>query len=655
MHVYSSISEAPDPYPLLEASVDALLLSEDTLPKLTSENEHLQASLSTLTEQLDLSEQQLAQERNARRQAEERRESKVQEVEASWKAVIEEKRDNWESKERSLEEKIESQERLLNELKASYEVAQRLGQGDDSAEVGKQNSASAAELEMVSSDLDRTSQRLAEVEARNERLRTQLAEASSSMQRKAEDQEQEDPNNARLRSENSSLLRKLDNMRLEKDADTRKRESRIRSLEKEAHAAESDRDALRAKVNAWRDYGEIKQELEIFKVKQSCWPIDFDAHLSQSIEFSTLDEDEGDVTAKNDLSQANGIPKDHKKDSLEKLLLARNKKLGDEMAVLRVSHQDIQRQLDSLQETLSSTNAELERAQNLNATLETDLVKVQQEASNAFPSSAMSTAGTYTSRYPTSTYNSNSFPSRKGRTSPTSSIISGFDPASASRNTMDAIRAGEPVGGGSGILPMIQAQRDRFKQKNSQLEESLSKQHATVSSLRQEVASLQRDNLNLYEKSRYVSTYSRSQSSANAYSAPPQSSTISMSDSTPSGLSLDRYRSTYEANLSPFAAFRGREHTRAYKRMSLPERVVFSITRMVLANRTSRNLFAFYCFALHLLVFVMLYWMHSVDVSNHASKLSDAAGVVAGAGGVKNAAQAHGDWQQEGFIADPDS
>ena len=360
-----------------------------------------------------------------------------------------------------------------------------------------------------------------------------------------------------------------------------------------------------------------------------------------------------------DLSEANGMLKDEKKDSLEKMLLARNKKLGNEMAVLRVSHQDLQRQLDALQETLSGTNAELERAQNLNATLETDLVKIQQEASNNLPSSAMSTTGTYTSRYPASTYNSNSFPSRRGRTSPTSSIISGFDPTNTSRSTMDAIRAGEPVGGGSGILPMIQAQRDRFKQKNSQLEEELSKQYNTVSSLRQEVASLQKDNLNLYEKSRYISTYSRSQSSsANAYAAPPQSSTISVSDTTPSGLSLDRYRSTYEANLSPFAAFRGRESTRAYRQMSLPERVVFSITRMVLANRTSRNLFAFYCLALHLLMFAMLYSMHSADTSKYSSHLSDgAADAIAGAGGIRNAAEmpSHGDWQQQGFIADPDA
>ena len=338
------------------------------------------------------------------------------------------------------------------------------------------------------------------------------------------------------------------------------------------------------------------------------------------------------------------------------MLLARNKKLSDEMAVLRVSHQGTQGQLDSLQETLSSTNADLERAQNLNATLESDLVKMQQEASNTFPSN-MSLTGTYTSRY-----NANSFPNRKGRSSPTSSIISGFDPSSTSRSNMEAIRAGEPVGGGSGILPMIQAQRDRFKQKNSQLEEDLQKQYSTVTALRQEVASLQRDNLNLYEKSRYVSTYNRGQSSsASAYAQSPQATTVSTSDSTPSGLSLDRYRSTYEASLSPFAAFRGREHTRAYKRLSLPERVVFSITRMVLANRTSRNLFAFYCLALHLMIFVMLYWMHSVDVSKNTSALSDVAGsLAAGAGkagkGARAAADtaAHGDWQQEGFIADPD-
>lgn len=224
---------------------------------------------------------------------------------------------------------------------------------------------------------------------------------------------------------------------------------------------------------------------------------------------------------------------------------------------------------------------------------------------------------------------------------------------------MEAIRAGEPVGGGSGILPMVQAQRDRFKQKNSQLEEELAKTYNTVTSLRQEVASLQKDNLNLYEKTRYVSTYNRGQpgggSSSSAYSNRPNSTAISVDADTPSGLSLDRYRSAYEANISPFAAFRGRESARAYRRMSLPERMVFSVTRLVMATRTSRNLFAGYCVALHLLVFVMLYWTGTVETEKHASNLGAIAGAAAAAAGgaglghEPGADAVHGEWYQEGF------
>ncbi|KAL8715472.1 MAG: hypothetical protein Q9220_000806 [cf. Caloplaca sp. 1 TL-2023] len=648
LQLYSSISEAPDPYPLLEASVDALLVSEDTLPKLTTENEHLQRNVTDLATKLDACERQLEEERAARKGLEDSRDSKFNSIEESWKAVLEEKKGNWEAREKSLEDKVGSQDRLLNELKASYEVSQRLGHTDDNESESRQVSASAAELEIVSTDLERTSQRLAEVQGRNEQLRMELAQLSSNSQRKPT--MEDDPANARLRSENSSLLRKLDTARLEKDTEFRRQEARIGALEKDAKSFQRDKEELRDKIHSWRDYNDIKRELEIFK----------------SIELATLDDDESvpnpasadeDVSV-SDPSHANGVIMNSKQDGLEQLLLARNKKLSNEMAVIRVSHHDLQERLDSLQETLSRTNADLERAQNLNATLESDLEKVQQDTSSNFPSSAMSSSGTYTSRYPTSstTYNANSFP-RRGRASPTSSIISGFDPHSSPRSTLDSLRAGEPVGGGPGILPMIQAQRDRFKQKNQQLEQDLSQQHKTVSSLRQEVASLQKDNLNLYEKSRYVSTYNRApqSSSASSYVQSPQATSIQVASDTPSGLSLDRYRSAYEANISPFAAFRGRESARAYKRMSLPERVVFSITRMVMASRTSRNLFAGYCFALHILIFVMLYWMQTVDISKHASTLSETANsIVAGSGALGDDSRKdiqHGGWRQEGFTS----
>jgi homeobox protein cut-like len=570
-----------------------MLVSEDTLPKLTEENQHLQESVSRLTSQLEDTESRLQTERDTRKKLEESLESKVKEVEASWTAVVEENKDNWAAKEKALEEKIENQDRLLNEIKASYEVNQRLGKSDD-ADEGRGH-ATSAELEMVHSDLERTSARLAEVEARNEQLRLELAQAKSQVPAQPSTSLEDDPSYMRVRSENSSLIRKLDAARVEKEGLKRDLDAKLRGLEREVGLLKKERDGLKSKVQKWSDYDEIKQELEVLK----------------SIEFSTGDDDE----ARDVADDQNGAAATSKGDTLEQLLLARNKKLSDELTILRVSHQDLQSRLQNLQEELSRTNAELEKSQNLNEKLENELSTVQAEAPNAFPSGA-SVAGTYVSRYTPSIA-----PGRKGgRTSPTSSIISGFNPRDLSDD--------RPMGGGSGILPMITAQRDRFKKRNAQLEQELSETHRTVSQLRQEIAALQRDNLNLYEKTRYVSTYNRAggpvatTSSSSAFAANPNPASVSITSPTTSGTSppigLDRYRKAYESNLSPFAAFRGRESARAYKRMSLPERVVYSVARMVLATRTSRNLFAAYCVALHLLVFFSLYSMGTAEADRHS-------------------------------------
>lgn len=585
-----------------------MLLSEETLPKVTEENKHLQENVSKLTSQLEDSESKLQSERAARKEIEDNLEGRVKDVESSWNAVLEEKKDNWEAKEKSLEDKVENQERLLNEMRASYEVNQRLGKAGEDQEA-QHIMSSNAELEMLHSDIERTSARLAEVEARNEQLRLELAQSKSSVSTQPERSLEDDPGYMRMRSENSSLIRKLDASRLEKEGMKRDLDSQLRTREREALHLKEEKDTLKAKIQKWNDYEDIKQELEVLK----------------SIEFSTGDDDE--VREKIESSTDKG-------DSLEKLLLSRNKKLGDELTVLRVSHQDLQGRLEDLQEELSRTNAELEKSQNLNQKLEEDLENMQAEGANVFPSGA-SVAGTYVTRAQTR---------RGGRISPTSSIISGLDPRSTPGER-------EPMGGGSGILPMVTAQRDRFKKKNGELEQELSQTHRTVQQLRQEVAALQKDNLNLYEKTRYVSTYNRggaTATSSSAYSSNPNPSAVSIGGSGNPGMAMDRYRQAYESNISPFAAFRGRESARAYRRMSLPERVVYSVTRMVLASRTSRNLFAAYCVALHILVFCSLYWLGSADFEKHATSLGSSA-AAAGAAAARAGGAKQGDWKQDGF------
>jgi len=240
--------------------------SEELVPKLTSENERLQKTVAKLTTQLDDSDKKLEEERTARKALEDSRDSKIKDVEASWSAVLNEKQDNWESKEKSLEEKVENQDRLLKELKASYEVSQRLGQGEASEEEGGRG-ATAAELEIVSSELERTSHRLAEITARNEQLRLELAQSASAPAQQVA--VEDDPAFLRLRSENSSLLRKLENARFEKDSERTRLETETRSLEREIKSLRSEKEALREKVQKWGDYENVKQELEVLKVGSS--------------------------------------------------------------------------------------------------------------------------------------------------------------------------------------------------------------------------------------------------------------------------------------------------------------------------------------------------------------------------------------------------
>lgn len=594
------------------------MASEDTLPKVTAENNELKKRVNKLTTQLEDTERRLQEESAARREADAGSGDQIKQIEESWTKALEEKQSNWEAKERTLEDKIENQDRLLKELKASYEVAQRLGQdGAQSEDVyGK---AAAAELDMINAEYEKTSARLAEMEARNEQLRLDLARATS--QNAAQQSGEDDAELLRLRSENSSMLRKVEAARFDKEAEKRELDTKLGQVERQKSQLDSEIHDMKAKLQKCSDYDELKRELEVLR----------------SIELS-VEDDEADASP-----VPNGTADKGHSQSLEQLLLAKNKKLSSEMTILRVAHQDTQQQLEDLREEISRTNAELEKSQKLASTLENDLLRVQEEASNALPSSGMSVAGTYTSRYPGSL--------RRQRASPTSSIISGYDtgPRTGS-TTLESLRSGEPVGGGSGILPMIQAQRDRFKQKNQQLEEELQKTYTTVTSLRQEVASLQKDNLNLYEKTRYVSAYSRAGNTSSSGFSGGMSHTRVHADEDPD---VDkRWKSQYEANISPFAAFRGKEATRAYRRMSLPERMIFSLTRIVLATRTSRNIFAVYCVALHVLIFVMLYWTGTTDVERHmVGEIGGAAAVVAGAAPKGGAAmgEAGSEWQQEGF------
>ena len=278
LSIYSALSEAPDPYPLLEATIDSIVSGED-VARLNSENTALRTTIARLTSQVSHLETRLDEHNREHERKEKEKHEEASKAEDVWRSVLDEKTRNWESKEKGYTEKISDLEGLVREIKASYEVAQRMGRNDSPGERGGKEDrvgAGLAELELVSRDLERTNLRLAETEARNEELRLELAKATASnsptdgsqptKESQQDDEEEEDPQLTRLQNENSVLMKKVELAKEQAESDRLEAERKLKSVERSLEDLKSDKEALKAKVESWRDYEEVKRELEILKV-----------------------------------------------------------------------------------------------------------------------------------------------------------------------------------------------------------------------------------------------------------------------------------------------------------------------------------------------------------------------------------------------------
>lgn len=216
------------------------------------------------------------------------KEEDTKKQEEVWRGVIDEKTRNWDGKEKALNEKLGHQESVLKEIKASYEVSQRMGPRSAGGEEDGLAKERMAEFEILSRDLERTTLRLAEVEGRNEQLRLELASAQSESGHavasgKAE--AEEDPIIARLQGENSTLLKRVENVKTEASNEKKEWERKARAFERTVEGLLKDKDTLKEKMNRWGDYEEVRRELEILKVCNISHSIH---RLSLSVDFLSV-------------------------------------------------------------------------------------------------------------------------------------------------------------------------------------------------------------------------------------------------------------------------------------------------------------------------------------------------------------------------------
>ncbi|KIK44901.1 hypothetical protein CY34DRAFT_802255 [Suillus luteus UH-Slu-Lm8-n1] len=571
LNVYKVLAEAPDPYPLLEAAVDQAVKAteahalEAEVARLRAENTELRQSSGAL----DVSKRRVEQ-------LEARMDELVAQKESEINAAYDERMRNYEEREQDLQRQVALYRDQVRDLRLSNESNQAK-LFDHSQRQDQEIISRLAEADMIMVDLERANSRVATVELRNEALRGEI----EALRTGSESSERVRSLTTRLSELESECTRLEAAVGIARGAAARS-EERISEKAREADSARAEVDALKTKLKTYADYDEVKRELEILKY------VEF-AGLDPDDDWSSPDEDEDGVHLPN--PNADKANAQHGK-SLEVLLATKNKRILEELTRFRILHTSLETSLKSTQDELADTHAELAKQHALCEKLETDLL-------------ALNT-------------NSGSGPREEGGENGESGIsglglefgLRSKDAAGPSTTRSTPIPFTSSAD--TSILPIVTSQRDRFRQRNAELEEELRKHYHTISELRTEVKSLQSDNLKLYEKVRYMQSYREQGSVSQLDPLPPSSSSSLNGNRSGNGGGggrdeLGKWRTRYEEAMNPFEAFRGREATRAYEALNPVERGVLVLTRGIIGNRRARTAFIFYAAALHLLVVVTVY------------------------------------------------
>ncbi|GAA6006458.1 CCAAT displacement transcription factor COY1 [Rhodotorula paludigena] len=567
LSVYKLLAEAPDPYPLLDAAVDQTARASEA-KVLESELARSKDEIAQLKQQL-VESQAVEKERKKLADKVERLEGRMEDMiqekvsakEAELHATYDERLRNYDEREKDLQRQVTVARSQLRELRTTADTNQaRLF--DHSQRQDQETVARLAEADLVAKDLERANARVAEVERRNEKLRAEI-EAVRSGSESAERVTALVAQVSDLQTEASRLMRSLD---AQKDASESVRAELVKKvdvLERDQQVRDREIDALKDKVRQFADYDEVKRELEIMKY----------------VEFAGMDLDDVPGESGETVADLVRLPDQHRGKPLENLLMAKNRKLQDEVTALRVAHDELAAAHQGVLGDFEALQARCDEQRALVDRLENDLLRINE-------SRGAGTGG------------QGGTPAAAAREDPLAGLQLGKKPQDAAA---PATAAPFQSSAETSILPIITSQRDRFRQRNGELEEELRRQFNTISELRGEIKSLQTDNLKLYEKVRYLQSY-RDEGGAMAARAQAGFSNVVRGDE-----ELGKYQNKYEESMNPFEAFRGRERGRAIHMLNPLEKVLLSLSTVVLSNRVTRNLFVLYAFGLHFFVVSTLY------------------------------------------------
>lgn len=473
--------------------------------------------------------------------------SKLIAKEDEFKALIEEKETNWLEQEKQFKFQIKKAQQQIEELRTSKEVTE-LQLDSQNRQQPSGESASASVL----AELDMVTRDAESSKKRMYELERRNEELRRELSKSKNDieiqslREESSKKVSELEGENALLLANLDQTRRKLENSSKENSSKVESLNRDISQLNVEIKNLKTHLDKTSDYDELKHEL----------------HLLKQIEFGHDD----DETENNE----EGTSK-----TIDSILIERNKVLTQELADYRAQHEDLMSKVSQLEAVVSVTNQELTRIQMLNDQLENDLVEFQ-DASNS------------------NKFNDNA------------SIISSMSRMTRGPRNGSLLPSSEEPS----ILPIITKQRDRFRDRNNELEEELKKQYALVSTLKREINNLKKDNEELYERTRYLASFKHNTEVSQAVSSRSGRKLLQPKANVSIDLESNPYQQSYESKLHPIEQFRMREQERINSKLSPLERMFISLTRAILATRASRMLFMVYCLGLHCVVmFITIYAM----------------------------------------------
>jgi homeobox protein cut-like len=271
-------------------------------------------------------------------------------LEASLSARWEERVQNLVSREKDLSRALEVAQSQLKELRAAH------AQATEREVAGAEKDARVEELEMqmAADDLRRANERIADLERRNESLRSEVIRAQETSGEEERQAEWE-----RKVEESQEEARRLAAALEGEDARSKRliEEEKRRCEEKERALGErvKEVEVLRKRIEGMQDYDEIKRELQIIKYVEFAVQDGADGPAAQEVEGSAA-------------SAASGAK------PLEALLIEKNRKLQDEATTMRVEHEALSKGASASAKQLAALQAEVERLRALNVRLEDDLV-----------------------------------------------------------------------------------------------------------------------------------------------------------------------------------------------------------------------------------------------------------------------------------------